>query len=512
MANGRSSDNPLRLFICWTVFVSFGAIIEVADASQYLARAQCTPRQMPVVLLYRDPVTLNFTVVERLGTGIGMEDLLTSSPLPPPPPPSSNSTNTTGQSATGMTGVGAAIPDQFRFLEVRNYDAGEIQPPVRQIVKNDGTGARNRNRQKNDENDLFDIYQNQRYMSDYVDRSLVASNATMLNITATDSDRSNNSNFFYARECGCFAPRNPVVYCPFVIESCLINLQAGALPGCRNVHPKAAFGYTFQLVAICWFAVLALCLVLPVGTGAHFRDYIFSCCYRKWPEVIVDRIIDDHPDRARDLIRSQFRRRQAQIERSIHRTQTANEVSTGGRNELEGTGEEREGDQLTGIELQVFGNGRSDPSGIRHRPTSLVLKVRTYHLLQDESLNKDVGSKKNPIDEEMGRKNTIECTICFCQLHDGDRVGELCCNHVFHVSCLKQWLKRKNVCPLCQCNEIAKPRYREDNIIDNQDITTDNNAEGRNEDSLLSSSRDNANHSTPPTESSSTMSEAATMA
>ena len=461
MANNRFSDNQFRLFIFWTVFAIFGARKEVVDASQYLARAQCLPHQMPVVLLYRDPVTFNFTVVEHLGTGIGMEDLLSSSSSP-----SSNITNNTAQK--GISGIGTAIPDQFRSLE-----AG-IQPPASQIVENDGTPGWNRNRQKNDENAFYDIYQNQRYVSGGVDRSLVASNATMLNIDTVDDDRNNKSNFFYARECGCFAPRNPVVYCPFVIESCLINLQEGALPGCRNVKSEAASGYTFQLVAICWFAVLAICLVLPVGTGAHFRDYIFSFCYRKWPEVIVDRIIADRPDRARDLIRSQFRR-QAQIERSTHRTQTINEADTGGRNELEVTGDQTGGDQPTGIELQVFSNGRSDPIGIRHQPTSLVLKIRTFHSSLDESLNKNDRSKNNPIDEEMGRKNEIECTICFCRLQDGDRVGELCCNHVFHVSCLKQWLKRKNVCPLCQCNEIAKPQYHENNIIGSEDITTENN-------------------------------------
>jgi hypothetical protein len=42
-----------------------------------------------------------------------------------------------------------------------------------------------------------------------------------------------------------------------------------------------------------------------------------------------------------------------------------------------------------------------------------------------------------------------------------DHIGELPCDHLFHVECLKMWLPRKNVCPLCQTKEVAMPRYDE---------------------------------------------------
>jgi hypothetical protein len=41
------------------------------------------------------------------------------------------------------------------------------------------------------------------------------------------------------------------------------------------------------------------------------------------------------------------------------------------------------------------------------------------------------------------------CTICFAPLEEGDRIGDLPCNHEFHVDCLKTWVQRKNACPLC---------------------------------------------------------------
>jgi len=60
---------------------------------------------------------------------------------------------------------------------------------------------------------------------------------------------------------------------------------------------------------------------------------------------------------------------------------------------------------------------------------------------------------ENEEDEEE-----ICCTICMVPIEDGDRVGALSCNHLFHSSCLKQWIKRRNVCPLCQQPDIAKPQ------------------------------------------------------
>ncbi len=49
------------------------------------------------------------------------------------------------------------------------------------------------------------------------------------------------------------------------------------------------------------------------------------------------------------------------------------------------------------------------------------------------------------------------CSICMMEIEDGDRVGVLSCNHLFHADCLKGWIKRRNVCPLCQV-QIAEEK------------------------------------------------------
>lgn len=66
--------------------------------------------------------------------------------------------------------------------------------------------------------------------------------------------------------------------------------------------------------------------------------------------------------------------------------------------------------------------------------------------------NNDNSDKCEDEDEDE-----VMCTICMIEIEDGDRVGALPCNHLFHVDCLKEWIKRRNVCPLCQ-TPIAEER------------------------------------------------------
>jgi hypothetical protein len=52
------------------------------------------------------------------------------------------------------------------------------------------------------------------------------------------------------------------------------------------------------------------------------------------------------------------------------------------------------------------------------------------------------------MDDETERG--IRCPICLVRLRDGDVVGDLMCTHLLHKDCLKDWLPRRNKCPLCQ--------------------------------------------------------------
>jgi hypothetical protein len=61
-------------------------------------------------------------------------------------------------------------------------------------------------------------------------------------------------------------------------------------------------------------------------------------------------------------------------------------------------------------------------------------------------------------------KNDDGCMICFNAIQVGSKVGVLPnCQHIFHTHCLKDWLKRRNVCPLCLDTDVAKVAFSRKN-------------------------------------------------
>ncbi|EOA33410.1 hypothetical protein CARUB_v10020494mg [Capsella rubella] len=49
-----------------------------------------------------------------------------------------------------------------------------------------------------------------------------------------------------------------------------------------------------------------------------------------------------------------------------------------------------------------------------------------------------------------------KCIICQEEYEAKDEVGKLGCGHRFHIQCVKQWLARKNSCPICKTTPYVK--------------------------------------------------------
>ncbi|KAL7687386.1 putative Zinc finger, RING-type, kelch-type beta propeller [Plasmopara halstedii] len=49
-------------------------------------------------------------------------------------------------------------------------------------------------------------------------------------------------------------------------------------------------------------------------------------------------------------------------------------------------------------------------------------------------------------------ENEDICPICLIDFEDGEDVRNLPCKHIFHVTCIDEWLKRNTSCPMCKCN------------------------------------------------------------
>lgn len=50
-----------------------------------------------------------------------------------------------------------------------------------------------------------------------------------------------------------------------------------------------------------------------------------------------------------------------------------------------------------------------------------------------------------------------QCTICLENIAESSTVIKLHCDHIFHASCVLQWLSEHNTCPLCRDAQANNP-------------------------------------------------------
>jgi hypothetical protein len=109
-------------------------------------------------------------------------------------------------------------------------------------------------------------------------------------------------------------------------------------------------------------------------------------------------------------------------------------------------------------------------------PPSLLLPVKLYYL----DKVKHATGENNTGDEDpafacsicftCGEDSPPICSICFVEVIQGGKIGDLYCGHVFHSICLKTWLAtgRSNRCPLCQAPKIATPHWNNSSGLENE--------------------------------------------
>jgi len=163
-------------------------------------------------------------------------------------------------------------------------------------------------------------------------------------------------------------------------------------------------------------------------------------------------------------------------------------------------GDEEEGPQPTSLALKtrVYHKEEGGHSAIHDNEMGMDASTtsNTHSNLSATSTHDDVNNNNEKDDADISNSDDLaedSCTICYLPLEEGERVGSLPnCNHVFHVDCLKGWLTRRNVCPLCLSENIATPRY--DKVTNrDQSHPSDNNA---NSNDTNESSSDNNNSNT----------------
>ena len=68
--------------------------------------------------------------------------------------------------------------------------------------------------------------------------------------------------------------------------------------------------------------------------------------------------------------------------------------------------------------------------------------------LQEDELQKipTINITKHHIEDKAN------CTVCFEDYYEGELVSNLPCQHLFHTSCIMEWLKSNGACPNCRIN------------------------------------------------------------
>ena len=91
-----------------------------------------------------------------------------------------------------------------------------------------------------------------------------------------------------------------------------------------------------------------------------------------------------------------------------------------------------------------------------------------------ESDNDDYSEYNNPLDEEIIDSFPIvklsgleklpddlnRCVICLDDFQENDEILSLPCVHIYHAECIKEWLRKRNTCPICK---LEIPNLNEDN-------------------------------------------------
>ncbi|XP_038696418.1 E3 ubiquitin-protein ligase MBR2-like isoform X1 [Tripterygium wilfordii] len=133
-------------------------------------------------------------------------------------------------------------------------------------------------------------------------------------------------------------------------------------------------------------------------------------------------------------------------------------------------------EQLLVLETSLFLNGLNFYD--QHREMRLDIDNMSYEELL--ALEERMGSVSTALTEEAlstclktsiyqsttiedaitvcaGEKSNVKCSICQEEYIVGDEVGRLRCEHRYHATCIQQWLRLKNWCPICKAAAVPSP-------------------------------------------------------
>ena len=276
---------------------------------------------------------------------------------------------------------------------------------------------------------------------------------------------------------------------------------------CFHTSGGRSFVRSFWPVFLFWLLALLYALMCsePGGSAREFaRRKMFTCCcliHSERGNRMLDRdlanLLERQPERAAFLYRSailrahrrRFRHHRCRWWNCCCRTRRQNNHINNNNNIA--TQQETENDNdmyelylqarydTLRLKTRVFSDDDEEPSGA---PAVRIAQSHSEGAVEpSSSLSLASPSRSNNNNNETARgggirwipaqfrreqvtleemddemEHGVRCAICLTRLVQGDIVGDIPCQHVFHKDCLKMWLKRSNRCPLCQQQGVAR--------------------------------------------------------
>ncbi|KAM0061159.1 putative chromatin regulator PHD family [Helianthus debilis subsp. tardiflorus] len=81
----------------------------------------------------------------------------------------------------------------------------------------------------------------------------------------------------------------------------------------------------------------------------------------------------------------------------------------------------------------------------------LILRCESYYKDKSKFIEDAVKVSR------LGKEKECEeiCAICHDEYQAEDMIGTIECKHSFHPQCIKEWLRRKENCPICRAHAVA---------------------------------------------------------
>lgn len=262
----------------------------------------------------------------------------------------------------------------------------------------------------------------------------------------SNSDESyEDEDIILARSCTCWdavGNQDKAFFCPVSGTHCAIAASSGEYndrsewsssvysedPRCINIDRSVTFARNIWPIIICWYLAILLCLLIT-RPGGHAVGYCISrCCCSLWNVWAANRVLR--------------RGNSVPINRGLF---------------FGGLNDDRWGTTQHRFTIEL------SSSSLEHHGGRLILRTKNFHIDQQNGREERASNNRYDEDNDIASVSTtqsisnIPCMICHADIQDGDRVGNLPCHHIMHVDCLKAWIVRRNVCPICLAENIATP-------------------------------------------------------